>query len=161
MIESSEEKRGRMRVNAAGVVCALLVGSFLGAQGIEKSQSPTTVEIRTMFSTQGYDFTSYLRQIKDRVRPQWESSIPATNPPGRAVIVMTIDRNGTGRIVRVTQSSGLASFDQAAIKAINTSKAFPAFPAGFSGNQVTIELQFEHVLVGLDPIALPSQRQKK
>ena len=165
-----------MQIWAIGMV--LLVGSYVQAQNTDRDESPTTVDIRTISSTQGFDFTSYLREVTNRVQLRWRSSIPESNMPGRVVILMSIARDGSVQNLRVTQSSGhqsstvvsgpwfavwrraRLSFDQAAIAAIDSSKPFPILPAGFSGDQLTIELTFFHVLVGLDPEVLPSARPR-
>ena len=156
-----------MQIWAIGVM--LLVGSFLQAQNSERDESPTTVDIRAISNTQGFDFNFYLREMTDLVRPRWRSSIPESHMPGRVVILMSIARDGSVQNLRVTQSSRLQSstevsgpwfavwrrarlsFDQVAIAAIDSSKPFPNLPAGFSGDQLTLELTFSHVLVGLDP----------
>src|SRR5215813_6447631 len=149
-----------MLIRTIGVV--LLVGSFLQAQNAEREQSPTTVDIRTISDTQGFDFTSYLREVTNRVQPRWRSSIPESHMAGRVVISMSIARDGSVQNLHVTQGSGLQfstavsstwfpgwrgalSFDQVAIAAINASKPFPSLPARFSGNRLTIELTFIHV----------------
>jgi TonB family protein len=64
---------------------------------------------------------------------------------------MNVERNGSIKNVRVTQTSGITSFDRTAVAAIDASKAFPALPSDFSGTQLTIELEFTHVVVGFDP----------
>jgi hypothetical protein len=161
-----------MQILAIGAV--LLVGSFLRAQNAERDKSPTTVDIWMISSAQGFDFTSYLREVTNRVQARWRSSIPESHVPGRVVISMGIARDGSVQNLRVTESSGLQystvvssgwlrpparrwlSFDQAAIAAIESSKPFPNLPADFSGDQVTIGLRFSHVLVGLDPRVLPT-----
>ena len=151
------------------IAMLLLVGSYVQAQNTDSEESATTVDIRTISSTQGFDFTSYLRELTNRVQARWRSSIPESNMPGRIVILMSVARDGSVQNLRVTQSSGLRtstavsgpwfsvwrrawlSFDQVAIAAIDSSKPFPNLPAGFSGDRLTIELTFSHVLVGLDP----------
>ena len=159
-------------------IAMLLVGSYVQAQNTDADESATTVDIRTISSTQGFDFTSYLRELTNRVQARWRSSIPESHMPGRIVISMSVARDGSVQNLQVTQSSGLRtstavsgpwfavwrrawlSFDQVAIAAIDSSKPFPDLPAGFSGDQLTIELTFSHVLVGLDPEALPGGRPR-
>ena len=144
----------RVRSIFAAVYLVLLSASFAAAQtvqGVVRDRPDTTVDARIVFSPPGYDFTSYLRQLTDRIKPRWQSAIRPGNPPGRVVVWMNIERDGATKNVRVTQSSGITSFDSVAVNAINASKAFPSLPADFSGTQLTIELEFTHVLVGFDP----------
>src|SRR4030095_10677527 len=94
-----------MQILVIGVV--LLLGSFLQAQNAETDQSPTTVDVVVISSTQGFDFTSYLHELTNRVEARWRSSIPESHLPGRVVISMSIARDGSVQNLRVTQSSGL------------------------------------------------------
>jgi TonB family protein len=139
-------------------VCALLfIAAFqVEAQTIDEGQSPTTVIVRPISNTQRFDFAPYLQQVRDRVRSRWDSR-PGAHMPGRVVIWMSIDRNGSARNIRVMQSSNMAAFDQSVITAINLPRGFPSLPAKFAANQLTIELEFTHVVVGLDPTRGPNR----
>jgi TonB family protein len=141
----------RVRVIAVAWVMLLAWSFLIEAQTTEKDRPATTVQGRAISNTQGYDFSSYLREVTERVRARWVASIPATYMPGRLFVWMSIDRNGSGGDVRVIHSSGISSFDQRAVAAVDSTKVFPSLPTQFAGNQLTIELEFTHVLVGFDP----------
>jgi hypothetical protein len=95
----------RVRSILAAVYLVLLSASLAAAQavqGIQRDRPDTTVDARVVFSPPGYDFTPYLRQLADRVIPRWQSAIRPANPPGRVVVWMNVERNGSVK-VRVTE----------------------------------------------------------
>lgn len=96
---------------------------------------------------QGVDFTSYLRQILQTVRRNWQSIIPESAKLGtraKVSIVLSIERNGQLGKVVLYQASGVDSLDRAGVSAISMSQPFPPFPNDFKGNEIRVQFNFAY-----------------
>ncbi|GAA6196405.1 energy transducer TonB [Pseudophaeobacter arcticus] len=63
-----------------------------------------------------------------------------TRGSGRVVLRITVAANGTLVNYRVAKSSGVAAFDQAALKAVSRAGKFPKAPKGIGASQFTFNL---------------------
>lgn len=99
-----------------------------------------TVDIRPVSNTQGYDFTSYLRGIADRIQSRWRSTQPERQSAGR--IVISVDLNRSGFLIRrVTRGMGFG-VDQAAMDVVRSLNSFASLPTEFPGDRLSVELEF-------------------
>ena len=95
--------------------------------------------------THGYDFTSYLNQLTQRVRTKWYSSIPDVarlGQKGKVVVIFTIPRDGGVQNVRVVAGSGTESLDRAATNAVQSAGPFSGLPADFVDNHIDVQFAF-------------------
>jgi TonB family protein len=95
--------------------------------------------------TQGVDFGSYLARAAFIVRRNWYALIPEAARQGRegqVSVVFEILKDGSVPQIRLTQSSGNASLDNATSAAIQTSAPFPPLPQEFAGKHLALQLTF-------------------
>jgi protein TonB len=59
-------------------------------------------------------------------------------------ILFDISRSGSPSHVKVEQSSGVPSLDQAAVRAIQRIDTFGPLPQGYNGNYVSVEFWFDY-----------------
>lgn len=99
---------------------------------------PVTVEASDFL------FTYYLAMIENRVGSRW--SPPRGVSGGGLSPVVTIHfivlKNGRVIDPRVTGSSGVPFFDNAALRAITDSDPFPPLPEGFGGDRLGVNFVF-------------------
>lgn len=95
--------------------------------------------------TRGVDFGPWLRLIYFRVRDNWYAVIPEvirSGMKGRVVIIFDVQQNGKIENLEVARSSGLSSYDRAAISSLKLSEPLPAFPNGFSGDHISLQFTY-------------------
>lgn len=92
-----------------------------------------------------FEFTYYLIALRNKIGENWSasgSSAPAGQPV-RAVVYFRIKRDGGVTDARVEQSSGIAFFDQSALRAVTISSPVPPLPLGFTGPTLGVHFAFE------------------
>ncbi|MBI3671095.1 MAG: TonB C-terminal domain-containing protein [Acidobacteria bacterium] len=101
------------------------------------------------FSGPGGDFGGrfpwYVEAVRNRVSSNWLQSTvdPAVRWAPRAIVVFQILRDGHIVNAQLTRSSGNASVDNSALRAILSSSPCPSLPAEYAGSHVTVEFYFE------------------
>ena len=110
------------------------------APGVGGSQ--VTVE------TQDFPFSYYLSLIRFRIQDRWRPPYQTTGESNKLVTVVgfRILRNGGVSEVDMENSSGRFLFDQAAIRAIRTLGQLPPLPAEFTGEYLTVHIEFESII---------------
>src|ERR1700730_2607728 len=90
-------------------------------------------------------FSWYVTAVQNRVSSNWLQSTvdPSVRFAPRAVVSFDILRNGSVANVQVLQSSGNASVDASAVRAIQGSNPMNALPNEYSGNKVSVEFWFD------------------
>ena len=83
----------------------------------------------------------YITTMLDLVRKNWASNQQSA---GTAVVKYTIQRDGTVTDVHVEKSSGYATLDFLASRALLLTRQFPPLPAAFSEPSLTVHLVFEY-----------------
>jgi protein TonB len=93
----------------------------------------------------GSRFSWYVDAVRSRVSSNWlQSTIePSLRFAPRAVVTFDILRNGTITNVQILRSSGNASVDNSALRAIQGSNPVQALPNEYSGNKVSVEFWFD------------------
>jgi protein TonB len=93
----------------------------------------------------GARFSWYVDAVRNRVSGNWLQSTvdPALRFAPRAVVTFDILRNGAVANVQVLQSSGNASVDNSAIRAILGSNPVNPLPGGYVGSKVSVEFWFD------------------
>lgn len=87
----------------------------------------------------------YYRRVRDIIKGNffWVS-LPGAEESNLATTVhIPVRAGGDITAIRVIESSGNRSFDQAVVRAINKSNPLPAMPSVFGGQSVTMQLKFK------------------
>ena len=79
--------------------------------------------------------------MRDRIIKNWNQNQRAA---GIVVMKYMIQRNGQITDIEVGTSSGNAVLDLAAQRALINTRALAPLPAGFSGQRLPVELEFEY-----------------
>ena len=101
------------------------------------------------FSGPGGDFASrfswYVEAVRNRISSNWLQSTvdPSLRFAPRAVVTFQVLRDGTVVNVELVRSSGNASVDNSARRAILSSNPMPRLPSEYSGSNVTVEFWFD------------------
>jgi TonB family protein len=99
----------------------------------------------------GGDFASrygwYIEAVRRAVGQNWMQNTidPSVRMAHRAKTTMTftINRDGSIKDIRVSQSSGNRSMDDSAVRALQSIDHFPALPADYSGRYVDVTFDFD------------------
>jgi len=93
----------------------------------------------------GNRFSWYVDAVRSRVSSNWLQSTvdPSVRFAPRAVVTFDILRNGSITNVQILRSSGNASVDNSAMRAILGSHPVQALPNEYSGNRVSVEFWFD------------------
>jgi protein TonB len=93
----------------------------------------------------GGRFPWYVDAVRNRVSSNWLQSTvdPSLRWAPRAVVTFDILRNGAITNVQILQSSGNASVDSSAMRAILGSNPANPLPNEYSGNKVSVEFWFD------------------
>ena len=93
----------------------------------------------------GSRFGYYVDAVRRRVSLNWLQSTvdPSVRFAPRAVVTFDILRNGSVANEQILQSSGNASVDNSAVRAILGSNPLDALPPEYSGSKVSVEFWFD------------------
>ena len=93
-----------------------------------------------------FPYQYYLQIISDRVSSSWFTALVDPGVAGTfyVTVYFKILRNGQIADLKVKESSGIASLDMSAQRAIQISAPFPPLPSDYDGAYLGIHLIFEH-----------------
>ncbi len=93
-----------------------------------------------------FPYQYYLQIISDRVSSSWFTALVDPGVAGTfyTTVYFKILRNGQVTDLKVKESSGIASLDMSAQRAIQISAPFPPLPSDYDGAYLGIHLIFEH-----------------
>jgi TonB family protein len=93
-----------------------------------------------------FPYQYYLQIISDRVSASWFTALvdPGVSGTFYTTVYFKILRNGQVADLKVKESSGIASLDMSAQRAIQISAPFPPLPSDYDGAYLGIHLIFEH-----------------
>jgi len=118
---------------------------------------PSALQLPQLLTdNQGVDFAPYLRLILQTVKRNWQSVMPEAvrlGRRGKVSIVFSIGRDGQVIKLVINDSSGIDSFDKAAVAGISMSNPFPPLPSAFKADHIAVQFNFARVLC-----AFPSAR---
>lgn len=94
----------------------------------------------------GAKFPWYVEAVQRRVSSNWlQSTInPTVRWAPRLVVSFQILRDGTIGNIQVLQSSGDASVDTSAVRAVGNSSPVDKLPPGYAGSYVNVEFWFDY-----------------
>src|SRR5271170_1162298 len=90
----------------------------------------------------GNQFGAYADLVVQRVTQKWQTNGLAGLQAPMAVITFDIMRDGSVRNSKIAQSSGSASLDYSALRAVTDAAPFPPLPSNYSGSSTNVELRF-------------------
>ncbi|MBN2415717.1 TonB family protein [bacterium] len=95
--------------------------------------------------SEDFPYSYYLSLIRYRIKENWRPplQIPGEDGMLTTVIVFRILRSGQVSDVGLEAPSGRFLFDQAARRAIGTMRSLPPLPPEFSGEYLTVHIEFE------------------
>jgi protein TonB len=102
------------------------------------------------FSGGGGDFGSrfswYVDVVRRKVSENWlkYEVDPDITSARRAYLTFDITRSGRPENIQLSQSSGVPSLDQSAIRALKRIDSFPPLPPEYSGSRVSVEFWFDY-----------------
>lgn len=114
------------------------------------SGSFTAANAKGGFNIEGGDFGRrfgwYVQQINQTVSSHWYRNEvdPGVTTVHRVYITFDIMRDGSSGNVRLSQSSGIPSLDQSAVRALQRIDRFSPLPDGYSGSKLSVEFWFDY-----------------
>jgi TonB family protein len=118
------------------------------------SEATALRQMQLLSDPQGVDFKPYLLQVLTKVRRNWMAIVPDSARMGRRGLVLiqfSIDRSGGVPKLVIASTSGITSFDRAAVAGISASNPFPPLPAGYKGDQIRLQMAFSYNLPPAKP----------
>lgn len=107
-------------------------GSGAGGEGGEGDVPTGDPGSGVFFDTQGYDLGPWANRAVALVRSNWIIPVAAElGMKGVVGISFKVERNGTIRDLKIVSPSGVPSFDQAALSALQSSSPLPPLPNDF------------------------------
>ncbi len=97
-----------------------------------------------MRSDELFEYPYYLRLMVDKVSRNWRNPYAGQDEVVLCTVFFRIQRDGSIADERVEKSSGSASFDRAALRAVIMSSPLPPLPPDFRENRLTVHLDFEY-----------------
>ena len=109
---------------------------------------PEGVEFGSEFGTvqlegAAFETPTYLNILFAKIKYRWDNPFLGTEKVS-CIIYFSILRNGNIVDAAVEQSSGIAAFDQSALRAVFSSKP-PPLPLEYTGNSLGIHLEFQYL----------------
>jgi TonB family protein len=86
----------------------------------------------------------YVQSVQRLISQNWMQNTidPSARGRAHAVATFTINRDGTVKNIRIAESSGNASFDNSAQRALLNIDHFPPLPPDYSGSHVEVTFDF-------------------
>jgi TonB family protein len=93
-----------------------------------------------------FEFTYYLIAVRNRIGQNWSApaGLATSGKPVRAVVYFRVGRDGSVAQSKLEETSGIAFFDQSAMRAVLISNPLPPLPLGFGGSDLGVHFAFEY-----------------
>jgi TonB family protein len=140
-----------LMAGGVGLVAAQDKGSGAAPVASAAAQAPESVSVQLLIRVWPADragLKQYLSVVKKQTMDQWMTMLPAeANPPESTPGVVTIEGwvHTDGRVANmaITQKSGSAALDGAALAAVR-SATYDSFPYGLSVDRVKVSFTFNY-----------------
>lgn len=86
----------------------------------------------------------YLASIRNKIGQHWVPPAGLGGRMARATLYFRIGRDGTVTLARLEDGSGIAFFDQTAMRALQSATPLPPLPAGYDGEWLGVHFGFEY-----------------
>ena len=92
-----------------------------------------------------FEFTYYLIALRNKIGQNWSApaGVSPNGQPARAVVYFHVGRDGKVSDAKVEESSGVAFFDQSALRAVLVSDPVPPLPLGYTNPSLGVHFAFE------------------
>jgi len=97
-----------------------------------------------MRSDEQFEFPWYLQLMVNKIRRNWRNPYAGQAEVVLCTIYFRIQRDGRVDDARVEKSSGEASFDRAALRAVINSSPLQQLPPDYGESRLTVHLDFEY-----------------
>jgi len=96
---------------------------------------------------ENFEFSYYLVAVRNKVSSNWSppAGLTTTAAAVRTVIFFRIERNGEMADLSIETPSGIAFFDQSALRAVLRAEPLPPLPRGFADSSLGVHFGFEYV----------------
>ncbi len=93
----------------------------------------------------GSRYSWYVDAVRRKVSENWlkYEVDPSIHSANRVFVTFDISRNGQPGNVQLSQSSGVPSLDQSAIRALQRIDTFGPLPNDYAGSKVSVEFWFD------------------
>ncbi len=88
------------------------------------------------------DFSQFMADLQRRIKRSW---FPPKGPTQKTVLRFSINQNGTMSDLKLQTSSGISTYDQAALTAVKNAAPFRRLPEG-APSSVNVEFTFDYKL---------------
>jgi len=106
------------------------------------SASTQSLMIQPKIDEPQFDCSTYCGVLQDKLEGQWSPPSVTAQGPVQAVVVFTINRDGTVSNVSLETSSGNFYFDQAALRAVLLAAPLPPLPRTFTSSTLRVHAPF-------------------
>ena len=87
--------------------------------------------------------TAYMQKVHQKVGASWKRPEETPKPPAKAVVIVTILRDGSVIESRLHMKSGSDAWDASALDAIKTAAPFDPLPKSYPRTSVEVHFHFE------------------
>lgn len=163
--DASEAPRERASENGAP---ELAMSDLLAVDDLQSSPAAASDDAlgdvapgeMTLLNTREYRYFSFYRRMKDALRSVWRKEVELRNAAlvangtlvatGELVTTLRVDLDANGQLrnVNVVHSSGIETFDEAALYAFQSVGRFPNPPSGMRSADGDVQLRWEFVIYG-------------
>jgi periplasmic protein TonB len=90
-------------------------------------------------------YAYYVNIVRDKVSQNWlkYEVDPSIHSANRVYVTFDITRSGEPTNIQLSESSGIPSLDQSAIRALKRIDTFGPLPSAYSGSKVSVEFWFD------------------
>ncbi len=140
--EAGSEKEGKAEGSSESELHSLVKGDGPGGTGVGMPGFSSQLQL----DIENFEFSYYLVAVRNKVSSNWSppAGIGAQTTRARTVVYFRIVKNGKIADLKTETPSGIALFDQSALRAILRSEPFPPLPRGFPGSSLGIHFGFEY-----------------
>ena len=104
--------------------------------------TPQPLMVQPKIDAPEFDCSSYCGILQDKLAGQWAPPAVSAQGPVQAVVVFTINRDGSVENVSLERSSGNFYFDQAAMRAVQLATPLPPLPHTLTGSTLRVHAPF-------------------
>ena len=109
------------------------------SQAKADQQGQSSQALSGVHSDEQFEYPWYLRLMVDKISRNWRNPY---NEKAEVTVYFRVTRDGTVTEARVEQSSGVPSFDRAALRAVVNSSPLVQLPPDFTDAQLTVHIDF-------------------